>query len=61
MGILLIVLLLVGGYFLYTRFRGESNGDIFDIKKKTPLDVAKERYANVEISREEYDELKENL
>ncbi len=61
MGIILIVILLVGGYFLYTRYRGESNKDNFGTNKKTPLDIAKERYASGEITREEYEELKDNL
>ena len=30
-------------------------------EKRTPLDIARERYAKGEISKEEYEELKKNL
>ena len=61
MGILIILALIVIGYLVYSNYKKGSIGDIFGKEKRSPLDIAKERYARGEISREEFERLKKEL
>jgi putative membrane protein len=49
-----VIGLIIWGVVIFTR-RGEFT------TKRTPLEIAKERYAKSEISKEEYEEIKKNL
>lgn len=51
---IVIIGLIVWGVVAFTR-RGEST------TKRTPLEIAKERYAKGEISKEEFEKLKRDL
>ena len=61
MGILIIVAVAAGAYFLYTQSSSPSNGGLKGLIKRPPLDIARERYARGEISRSEFQELKNDL
>jgi putative membrane protein len=54
----LIIALIVWGVIAILK-RGSSTSDAS--QKRDPLDTAKARYASGEISKEEYEEIKENL
>ena len=53
-----IIALIVWGVIALVK-RGSSTSDTS--QKHDPLDMAKERYAKGEISKEEYEEIKKNL
>ena len=57
MGLIFIILIVAVGYaFFYNRPGDSPLG-----KTRTPLDIAEERYARGEISREEFERLKRDL
>jgi len=53
-----IIALIVWGISRLTRRDGSGSGSS---EKHSPLDIAKERYAKGEISKEEYQQLKKDL
>ena len=53
-----IIFLIVWGIKKLTERGGSVSGTI---EKRTPLDIAKERYARGEISKEEFEQLKKDL
>jgi putative membrane protein len=46
--------------FLYTFFKG-ARWSTWTLRKETPCDILKKRYASGEITREEYERIKEDL
>lgn len=61
MGIIVILVLAAVGYFLYTRYGGNSGKGPFPGEKRPPIDIAKERYAKGEITREEFEKIQDDL
>ncbi len=53
-----VIALIVWGVIAWTR-RGTSASDT--TQKRDPLDIAKERYAKGEISKEEFEQIKKTL
>ncbi len=56
MMILIVAALVIGGIFLFRRFSAPVAAG-----PSAPLDVLRQRYARGEISREQFEEMKENL
>lgn len=57
-----LILLIIAGiaiYFLVARSKGA--GDDGDSKRESPVEILKRRYANGEISKEEFDRLKRDI
>lgn len=55
--IFFLVILIFAGFFL---LRGGRFGS-FKSESETPLDILKKRYANGEISKEEFDRMKQDI
>jgi len=58
-GLLFWIIIIVLGYFLIKSLI-EHNKD-HSVERKSALDIAKDRYAKGEITKEELDEIKKNL
>jgi putative membrane protein len=58
MGIMWIVILVLIGVGIYIIFK---NKDLASDAGETPLDILKKRYAKGEITKEEYEQMKEDL
>lgn len=58
-----LILIIIGAvvYFIVRTQRGVSGRNYISSRDETPLDIAKKRYARGEISREEYETIKQNL
>lgn len=61
MGIVLLIVVLVVGYVLFKRYSGGGDDDLFGIRRRSSVDIARERYAKGEIDREEFERIKEDL
>ncbi len=61
MWVLILIIIGVVVYFIVRTQRGVSGRNYISSRDETPLDIAKKRYARGEISREEYETIKENL
>jgi putative membrane protein len=61
-GLIFTVLIVIAFVYLLNE-RGQGRGNLFSSspKGKSALDIAKERYARSEISKEEYDLLRRDL
>ncbi|MCK5570429.1 MAG: SHOCT domain-containing protein [Spirochaetes bacterium] len=59
----LLILIIIGVviYFIVRTRRGVSGRNYISSRDETPLEIAKKRYARGEISREEYETIKQNL
>jgi len=55
--ILFLVLIVLGAYYLFTEVSGQSRSE----SKGRALEILKERYANGDITREQYLKMKEDL
>ena len=58
MWLILIVILVVVVYFLFERKKSED-GDVPE--RETPLEILKKRYAKGEITKEEFDRMKDEI
>ena len=61
MGIVFLIVAVVVGYLLYTRYAGGKNGSVSGPQRRSSLEIAEERYARGEIDREEFERIKEDL
>jgi uncharacterized membrane protein len=62
MGILFIlVIIVVAGALAYSYYRRRGGKDLFPTKSDDALETARQRYANGEISREEFEQIKRDL
>jgi putative membrane protein len=59
-GLFWIAILAVGGWLIY-RWASGSKGGRFTIGKQDPLTIARERYAKGEITREQFEQLRNDL
>jgi putative membrane protein len=58
---LLLILLVVVGWLAYRYIRGRGGKDMFAPKEEEPLEIARRRYARGEITREEFEQIKQDL
>ena len=58
MGLVILVLIIVVIYFL---FKSSKTGGFGQTPNETPLDVLKKRYAQGEITKEQFEEMKKDL
>ncbi len=61
MWLLILIIIGVVVYFIVRTQRGVSGRNYISSRDETPLEIAKKRYARGEISREEYETIKQNL
>ncbi|MBA7690573.1 hypothetical protein ES703_99102 [subsurface metagenome] len=62
MGMLvLLVIIVAAGAFAYSYYRKRGGKGLFSQENDEALDLAKRRYANGEISREEFEQIKRDL
>ena len=59
----LLILIIIGTvvYLIVRTQRGVNRRNYISSRDETPLEIAKKRYARGEISREEYETIKQNL
>ena len=58
MGLVILVLIIVLVYFI---FKNSKTGGFDQTPNETPLDVLKKRYAQGEITKEQFEEMKKDL
>lgn len=56
-----IVILIVIGLAIYFLFRASKSKGFYGESKEIPLDILRRRYANGEISKEEFDKMKKDI
>lgn len=57
-----LILILIAGVVIYFVFnRSKKTGKPVDSTRETPTEILKRRYANGEISKEEFDRLKKEI
>jgi len=62
MGMLvLLVVIVAAGAFAYSYYRKRGGKGLFSQENHEAVDLAKRRYANGEISREEFEQIKQDL
>jgi len=62
MGMLVLVVVIVAvGAFAYSYYRKRGGKGLFSPENNEAMDLAKRRYANGEISREEFEQIKQDL
>jgi len=62
MVLIFLVLLAAIGYAIYWYFRRRGGGSFFESERKEePLEIARRRYASGEISRQEFEQIKQDL
>ena len=61
MGFLILILLVVGAVVAYRWYTQRPDGSLPASKNQSALDIAKERYARGEITKEEYERLRDDL
>jgi uncharacterized membrane protein len=62
MGMLLILIILVGaGVLLYSFYRRRGGGAWFGRREDDPVEIARRRYAEGKISRQEFEQIKRDL
>jgi putative membrane protein len=62
MGMLvLLVVIIAAGAFAYFYYRKRGGKGLFSQENNEDMDLAKRRYANGEISREEFEQIKQDL
>lgn len=62
MGMLIVLVIIVAaGAFAYSYYRKRGGKDLFSQDSDGAMDLAKRRYANGEISREEFEQIKRDL
>ncbi len=52
---------IAGIIWIVRKLSGHDEANSSALKRRDPLDIAKERYAKGEISKEEFDQIKKNL
>jgi putative membrane protein len=62
MGMLIVLVIIVAaGAFAYSYYRKRGGKGLFSQENDEAMDLAKRRYANGEISREEFEQIKRDL
>ena len=62
MGMIIVLLIAVAvGVSVYALYRNRSGKRLFPLSDDEALEIARRRYANGEISREEFEQLKRDL
>ena len=56
-----VLLLIVIGVVIYLVMNRSSHQQFFSNESETPLDILKKRYARGEITREEYEQMKQDV
>jgi putative membrane protein len=57
-----LILIIIAGVVIYSIFnRGKRSGNPNDPQQESPVEILKKRYANGEISKEEFDRIKKDL
>jgi putative membrane protein len=56
-----LVILILIGVLIYLLFKSSKTGGFGQTPNETPLDILKKRYARGEITKEQFEEMKEDL
>lgn len=57
----ILVIIVAAGVLLYSFYRRQGGGAVFGRREDDPVEIARRRYAEGEISREEFEQIKQDL